>query len=115
MNAGDTPRPRSAGLLMFQHRSVLECFLVHPGGPFFAKKNEGVWTIPKGEIEPGEAPRSTLDARVESSAGGWCVAGGRKTAPSRGADDDPRTDLIPLGTVQQRSGKVVAAWAFEGD
>ena len=90
---------RSAGLLMYRYRDgILEVFLVHPGGPFWAKKDLGAWSIPKGEYGPGEGP---LDAARREFA--------EETAcPSQ-------SDLIPLTPLRQPSGKVITAWAFQGD
>jgi len=90
---------RSAGLLMFRRRgSELEVFLVHPGGPFWAKKDAGAWMIPKGEYTDGELP---LDAarREFREETGFEASG----------------EFIDLGTVRQAGGKLVSAWAFEGD
>jgi predicted NUDIX family NTP pyrophosphohydrolase len=89
----------SAGFLVYRRREGrLEVLLAHPGGPFFARKDAGAWTIPKGEPEPGEellaAARRELREEVGCEA---CDA------------------LIPLGSVKQRGGKTVHAWAFEGD
>ncbi len=90
---------RSAGLLMFRKREGgLEVFLVHPGGPFWAKKNEGAWTLPKGEYEAGEDPLAAARREFHEETG--FVASG---------------EFIQLGSVQQKSGKIVIAWAFEGD
>jgi predicted NUDIX family NTP pyrophosphohydrolase len=84
---------------MYRRRDgILEVFLVHPGGPFWAKKDLGAWTIPKGEYAPGETP---VDAARREF--------GEETAcPST-------SDLLPLTPLKQRSGKIIAAWAFEGD
>jgi len=90
---------RSAGLLMFRRRAAeLQVFLVHPGGPFWAKKDAGAWMIPKGEFTDGELP---LDAarREFHEETGFDAAG----------------EFIDLGTVRQAGGKLVTAWAFEGD
>jgi predicted NUDIX family NTP pyrophosphohydrolase len=73
--------------------------LVHPGGPFFKRKNEGVWSIPKGEIEPGETRIEVARREFREELG---------TAP-------PAGELEPLGSVRQAGGKVVHAWAAEGD
>jgi len=90
---------RSAGLLMYRQREDgLEVFLVHPGGPFWVKKDEGVWTIPKGEYEPDEAPLAAAQREFREETG--FIATG---------------DFIELGSIRQKSGKVVIAWAFEGD
>lgn len=74
----------------------LEVFLAHPGGPFFAHKDEGHWTIPKGEIEPGE---ELLAAAL------------REFKEEIGLDLDPRGHFLDLGSIQQKGGKVVHAWA----
>lgn len=88
----------SAGLLMFRKQAHgLEYFLVHPGGPFFTRRHEGVWSIPKGLPEPDE---SLVDAACREF---FEETGIRPVAP-----------FIPLGSVRQKSGKVVHAWAFEG-
>lgn len=96
------PSPRiriSAGLLMFHRReSELEFLLVHPGGPFFAKKDETTWSIPKGEAGPNEDLLSR--ARIEF-------------AEELGFE--PQGNYMPLGSIKQRGGKTVHAWAFEGD
>lgn len=76
----------------------LEVLLVHLGGPFWAKKDAGAWFVPKGEVEPGE---DELDAAR------------REFKEETGLD--PSDDLQPLGSVKQKSGKTVTAWAFEGD
>lgn len=89
----------SAGLLLYRRRGGdLEVFLVHPGGPFFARKDEGAWSIPKGEVEPGEAPLEAARREFEEETG--CRPGG------------PFVELAP---VRQRGGKLVYAWAVEGD
>jgi predicted NUDIX family NTP pyrophosphohydrolase len=89
----------SAGLLMF--RSVegsLEVLLVHPGGPFFQNKDDGAWTIPKGEPDGDE--ELLLTARREFREETGLAAAG---------------PLVPLGSIQQKGGKIVHAWAFAGD
>jgi predicted NUDIX family NTP pyrophosphohydrolase len=89
----------SAGLLMFRRKgSALEVLLVHPGGPFFRNKDEGAWTIPKGEALPGEDLLSRAQTEFEEELG-----------------IRPIADWIPLGSVKQKGGKTVHAWAFEGD
>ncbi len=90
---------QSAGLLMF-HKSAegLKLFLVHPGGPFFAKKDEGYWGIPKGLVEKDEELLQTAIREFEEETG----------VKSHG-------EYIPLGTVIQRNNKIVHAWAFESD
>lgn len=89
---------RSAGLLMYRRTdSALEVFLVHPGGPFWAHKDYGAWTIPKGEIGPHEEPLSAAKREFLEETG---------VAP-----EGPFLELTPI---RQRGGKVVQAWAFEG-
>lgn len=90
---------RSAGLLMYRRtRQELEVLLVHPGGPFFANRDAGVWGIPKGEYEKDE--EALVAARREFTEETGFVAEG---------------EFVELGNVRQRSGKVVTAWAVEGD
>ena len=76
----------------------LEVFLVHPGGPFWAKKDLGAWTIPKGEYETREHPLIAAQREFQEETN-FTAAG----------------PFLPLGTVRQASGKTVVAWAFEGD
>ena len=93
------PVPVSAGLLVYRKgASGVEVFLVHPGGPYWARKDLGAWTIPKGEIEPGEDP---LDAAR------------REFSEETGASVDGR--FVALRPVTMKSGKVVHAWAVAGD
>jgi predicted NUDIX family NTP pyrophosphohydrolase len=90
---------RSAGLLMYRRRDrQLEVFLVHPGGPFWAKKDLGAWSVSKGEYADGELPLEAAKREFHEETG-FAAHG----------------DFIELGTVQQSGGKVVSAWAFEGD
>jgi len=89
----------SAGLLMFRRRDgQLEVLLVHPGGPFFRKKDAGAWTIPKGEAGPAEDLLTRAEIEFAEELG-LTIAG----------------DRIPLGSIKQKGGKSVHAWAFEGD
>jgi len=76
----------------------LQVLLVHPGGPFFQKKDEGAWTIPKGEVEPGEDLLATARREFEEELG-----------------FAPKGEFTPLAPVKQKGGKVVHAWAFAGD
>jgi predicted NUDIX family NTP pyrophosphohydrolase len=88
----------SAGLLAFRRNDGLELLLAHPGGPFWTKKDDGAWTIPKGVAD---ADADTLSAaRREFTEETGFVAKG---------------DMLPLKAVRQRSGKTVIAWAFEAD
>ena len=89
----------SAALLMYRVREGnLEVFLAHPGGPFFAKKDEGAWTLPKGLAEEGEDLETAARREFEEETG-----------------IRPRGPFIPLGTVKLTSGKTIHAWAFAGD
>ena len=92
---------RSAGILLYRRLSQagLEVLLVHPGGPFFRRRDAGVWSIPKGEYPPSEEPLAC--ARRE-----FAEETGHELEPGR---------TIPLGDIRQRGGKVVTAWAVEGD
>lgn len=98
----------SAGLLMFRRdHGELEVLLVHPGGPYFSKKNEGVWTIPKGEAVENEDLLTRAKTEFEEELGISVLA-----AASHGGGDN---DWIELGSVKQKGGKTVHAWAFAGD
>jgi predicted NUDIX family NTP pyrophosphohydrolase len=91
---------RSAGILLYRRAGEEpEVLLVHPGGPFWARRDDGAWSIPKGEYEEGEDPRASALREFEEETGTALAA----------------TDLIELGSVRQKGGKVVAAWAAEGD
>jgi predicted NUDIX family NTP pyrophosphohydrolase len=90
---------RSAGLLMYRRsRGTLEVLLVHPGGPLWEKKDLGSWSIPKGEYEAAEEALAAAAREFQEETG--LVAGG------------PYTELTPI---RQQGGKLVQAWAFEGD
>jgi predicted NUDIX family NTP pyrophosphohydrolase len=89
----------SAGLLMFRRKiDILELLLAHPGGPFFARKDEGIWTIPKGEVQPGEDLLTRAQIEFEEETG------------TKGSGN-----FVPLGSIKQKGGKTVHGWAFEGD
>jgi predicted NUDIX family NTP pyrophosphohydrolase len=89
----------SAGLLVYRRgESGVEVFLVHPGGPFWAKKDEGAWSIPKGELESDEEPLAAARREFEEETA-VAVAG----------------RFVPLTPIVQASGKRVVAWAVEGD
>jgi predicted NUDIX family NTP pyrophosphohydrolase len=90
---------RSAGLLVYRRAlGIVEVFLVHPGGPYWSNKNEGSWTIPKGEYETGDEPLSAAIREFQEETG-FKVS-------------EP---FIALGSVRQKTGKIVVAWAFEGN
>jgi len=88
---------QSAGILLRRGDEVL---LVHPGGPFWAKKDAGAWSIPKGEYEEGDDPRECALREFEEELGSALPAD---------------TELVELGSVKQKSGKVITAFAAEGD
>jgi predicted NUDIX family NTP pyrophosphohydrolase len=93
---------RSAGILLFRFAAgEPQVLLVHPGGPYWAKRDLGAWTIPKGEYEDEESARDCALRELSEELG---------EAPSL----DPE-QLIDLGSVRQKSGKVVEAWAAEAD
>ncbi len=95
-----TPRT-SAGILLYRHRDGnREVLLVHPGGPFFGHKDEGNWSIPKGEHDAEDADYETTARREFLEETGHVV---------------PEVPLIDLGSIRQRGGKVVFAWAVEAD
>jgi len=90
---------RSAGLLMYRRAGPdFSVLLVHPGGPFWAKKDLGAWSIPKGEYADGEDPLAVARREFEEETGGR-----------------PQGEFLPLGEVKQAGGKRVSAWALEGD
>jgi predicted NUDIX family NTP pyrophosphohydrolase len=90
---------KSAGLLMYRVRNdQLEVLLVHLGGPFWAKKDEGAWFIPKGEVDPGEDEFAAAKREFREETG---VEAG--------------SEFIALGTIKNTGGKIVHAWAFQGD
>jgi predicted NUDIX family NTP pyrophosphohydrolase len=92
-------RVSSAGLLMFRRRhSGLEVLLVHPGGPFWRKKDLGAWSIAKGEYTEGETALEAAKREFEEETG-----------------IKPAGEFIPLDEIRQPSGKIITAWAFEGD
>jgi predicted NUDIX family NTP pyrophosphohydrolase len=89
----------SAGLVMYRIKDGrIEVLLAHPGGPYFVKKDEGAWTIPKGEPEGGEELLLTAQREFEEETG-----------------IGPTGPFVPLQPIKQKGGKVVHAWAFEGD
>ena len=89
----------SAGLLLFRRPAdSLELFLAHPGGPFWRGRDLGAWTIPKGLVAPGEELLAAARREFEEETG---VV--------------PREPFLPLGSVRQKAGKTIHAWAWEGD
>jgi predicted NUDIX family NTP pyrophosphohydrolase len=102
MKSANTPKKSnrlSAGLLMFRRcEEVLEVLLVHLGGPFWSRKDEGAWFVPKGAVEPGEEEFAAARREFEEETG-----------------MKPHEPFFELGSVQHKSGKRVVAWAFSGD
>lgn len=90
----------SAGLLPFRSETGLEVLIAHPGGPFWARKDLGAWSVIKGEIDPGEEPLLAA-VREFSEETGW-------PAPVA-------VDYLDLGSVKLKSGKMIRCWAFEAD
>jgi predicted NUDIX family NTP pyrophosphohydrolase len=89
----------SAGLLMYRiNEGELEFLLAHPGGPFWRNKDAGAWTIPKGEIQEGEEPLLAAQREFEEEIG-----------------FKPEGTFVPLTPITQKGGKIVHAWAFQGD
>lgn len=89
----------SAGLLLFRRgEGGVEVFLAHPGGPFWAKRDAGAWTIPKGLVDEGEDPLDAARREFQEETG-----------------IRPAGEFLPLGSVRQKAGKTVHAWAWEGD
>jgi predicted NUDIX family NTP pyrophosphohydrolase len=99
LEGGPLPK-QSAGILLYRVRQgAVEVLLVHPGGPFWAKKDLGAWSIPKGEYQQGEDPLAVALREFEEETG---------HRPSR---ERP----LELGAIRQRGGKVLSAWALAGD
>jgi predicted NUDIX family NTP pyrophosphohydrolase len=91
---------RSAGILLHRRgNDGLEVLLVHPGGPFFARKDDGAWSIPKGVYSDGEEPLAAARREFAEELGSPCPDGAARE----------------LGEIRQKSGKRVLAWAVEGD
>jgi predicted NUDIX family NTP pyrophosphohydrolase len=94
---------RSSGILLYRDREgTTEFLLVHPGGPYWARKDEGAWSLPKGGIEGEEDSREAALRELDEELG-----------PGRPELDSEQ--LVDLGSIRQRAGKVVDAWAAEGD
>jgi predicted NUDIX family NTP pyrophosphohydrolase len=90
---------RSAGILLYRRKNRLEVLLGHPGGPFWARRDTGAWSVPKGEYELDERPEAAARREFQEELG---------LAP-------PTGELTELGTVRQSGGKVVTVWALEGE
>ncbi|HTE07722.1 MAG TPA: NUDIX domain-containing protein, partial [Flavitalea sp.] len=90
---------KSAGILMYRrHKKIIEVFLVHPGGPFWKNKDEGAWSIPKGEYEASEDPLKAAIREFEEETG-----------------SSPAGGFLLLSAIRLKSGKQVIAWAVEGE
>ena len=98
MPRGSRPQQESAGLLLYRVRGTPEVLLGHPGGPFWARKDDGAWSIPKGEHGPGEDPLAAARREFAEETGAAAPAG----------------EALALGAFRQPSGKIVEAWAVEG-
>ena len=98
MSRGRPPKV-SAGLLLYRRGpGGLEVFLAHPGGPFWTGRDAGAWTIPKGVVDEGEELLAAACREFQEETG-----------------VSPRGPYLPLGSVRQKGGKVIHAWAWEGD
>jgi len=91
----------SAGLLLYRYRDHIELFLAHPGGPFWATKDDGVWSLPKGLYDAGEEPLAAARREFHEETGT--------------ALDAPDEAFIPLGELKQKGGKLVHAWGVAAD
>jgi predicted NUDIX family NTP pyrophosphohydrolase len=93
------PAAESAGLLLYRRTPAgLELFLAHPGGPFWQRRDAGAWTIPKGAIEPGETLLAAACREFQEETG-----------------ITPVGPFLALGSIRQKAGKLIHAWAWEGD
>lgn len=93
------PPQHSAGIVLYRLAGdEVEVLIAHPGGPFWARRDAGAWTFPKGLVEDGEDPQQTARREFIEEIG-----------------IDPGDDLMSLGSITQKSGKVVSAWAARGD
>jgi predicted NUDIX family NTP pyrophosphohydrolase len=96
---------KSAGILWYRlQNDVLQVFLVHPGGPFWRNKNAGTWSIPKGEFEEGEDPFQAAKREMQEETGIDPDIEGLRSS-----------EFLQLSPVRQKSGKIVYAWAAQGD
>ncbi len=90
---------KSAGMLIYRSRAgMIEVLLVHPGGPFWARRDAGAWSIPKGEYTDDEDPEAAARRELQEETG-WTI----------------KVELRPLGEIRQKAGKAVTAFAAEGD
>ena len=89
---------KTAGILLFRETPRLEVLLVHPGGPFWARKDDGAWSIPKGLIDEGEDPLDAAKREFREETGG-----------------SPDGEAIALDPLRQPSGKIMHAWAMRGE
>jgi predicted NUDIX family NTP pyrophosphohydrolase len=93
------PTAESAGLLLYRRGPAgLELFLAHPGGPFWQRRDAGAWTIPKGAVEPGETLLAAACREFQEETG---IA--------------PTGPFLALGSIRQKAGKLIHAWAWQGD
>jgi len=92
---------KSAGLLLYRRtmQGVVEVLIAHPGGPFWASKDQGAWTVPKGEYDPGADPLAAAYREFREETG----------------FDAPNGAVVSLGELRQPGGKRVTVWALEGD
>lgn len=89
----------SAGLILYRKSGPgLEIFLAHPGGPFWQRRDAGAWTIPKGAVEQGETLLAAACREFQEETG-----------------IIPKSPFLPLGSIRQKAGKIIHAWAWEGD
>ena len=118
-NSAKSKPKRSAGILLYELAADdLKVLLVHPGGPFWARKDLGAWSIPKGEYEDGEDPQAAALREFEEETGSSfspTPAPDSATSPTPASNSAaPTPALIPLGEVKQRNGKIVTGWAAPG-
>lgn len=101
-----SPAPQSGGILLYRRGATgLEILLAHPGGPYWTRQDYGSWSVPKGLAEPGEALEAVAAREFAEETGSELVSVAR----------EPGNPLLDLGEVSLKSGKVIHAWAVEGD
>lgn len=94
------PTRESAGILLYRRvEGAVEVLIAHPGGPYWRNKDNGAWSLPKGELDDGEDAQRTAIREFAEEIGYTVEVG----------------DLVPLGSIRQKSGKTVHAWAAKGD